>query len=291
MRKRILKRYRKYLSLTFLVAFITLLSGCQNGILDPKGVIANDQRTMFFDALALMLIVVLPVIIMSFAFAFKYRQSRSRDKDYSPTWSHNSLLELLWWGIPTIIIIILGVMVWKQSHKLDPYRSLDVKGKPIVIQAIALRWQWLFIYPKQNIATLNYVYMPMKRPVEFHITADAPMSSFIIPQLGGQIYAMAGMRTRLHLYSSYSGVYEGLNSQYNGYGFSDMHFKAHVVTQNNFKNWVLKVKNDKSNHLGLSEYKLLQKPSIADGEEAFSSVMPNLFKSVMMVYMKNKPLN
>jgi len=60
--------------------------------------------------------------------------------------------------------------------------------------------------------------------VEFHITADAPMSSFAIPQLGGQIYAMAGMRTRLHIYSDYTGTFDGLNTQINGDGFSYMHF-------------------------------------------------------------------
>jgi cytochrome o ubiquinol oxidase subunit 2 len=260
-------------------------------MLSPRGMIANDERKLFFDSLALMLIVVLPVIIMSIFFAVKYRnRPHLKNRDYRPNWSHNTLLEIFWWGIPIIIVTVLGIFVWNKSHSLDPYRKLNVKGKPIIIQAIALRWKWLFIYPTQHIATLNYVYLPANRPVEFQITADAPMSSFVIPRLGGQIYAMAGMRTRLHLYSSIPGTYEGLNAQYNGTGFSDMHFKAHVITEQNFTNWV-KNSQGNSNSLNVKIYKMLRKPTIAAPTQLYSSVYPDLFKKVMLVYMKDQSLN
>ena len=96
--------------------------------------------------------------------------------------------------------------------------------------------------PDKNIATINYVDVPVNKPFEFYITSDAPMSALFIPQLGSQIYAMAGMRTRLNLISSHIGVYDGLDTQYNGKGFSSMHFKVHVTSQKTFDQWVHHVK-------------------------------------------------
>ncbi len=140
------------------------LTGCKDhfiGMLNPKGIIAYEQRKLFFDTLALMLIVVLPVIIMSITFVYHYQVSH-RTRDYKPNWGHNFYLEVLWWGIPCVIILILGIMTWKKTHELDPYnRIAGHDEKPMLVQVIALPWKWLFIYPEQNIATVNYLEIPL----------------------------------------------------------------------------------------------------------------------------------
>jgi len=148
-----------------------------------------------------------------------------------------------------------------------------------------LEWKWLFIYPQQDIATVNYMVLPKDRQVEFWITSDAPMSAFFIPQLGSQIYAMAGMRSRLHLVANHEGVYQGLNSQYNGDGFSEMHFKVKVTDDAGFNHWVSGVKK-KPNHLTIPQYQELVKPSKANPAAYYSSVKPKLFERIMMQYMK-----
>lgn len=262
-----------------------LLSGCglHEGLLNPKGLVAAQERKLFFDSLALMLIVVIPVIIMSFAFVYRYRASH-KTADYKPNWAHNVFLETIWWTVPCIIIVILGIMTWHMSHKLDPYRKLDMPGKPLVVEAVALRWKWLFIYPEQHMAALNFLELPKDRQIEFRITADAPMSSFFIPQLGSQIYAMAGMRTRLHLVANVAGVYEGMNTQYNGDGFSDMRFKVHVVAAQQFTKWQDSIKALRNPGLGLGTYGQLAMPTIANKPVYYSSVYPNLFRRIMMQY-------
>lgn len=272
------------ISVFLLALSLSACSDVHEGFFFPAGPVAADERKLFFDSVALMLIVVLPVIIMSFAFAYRYRASNVKKEDYKPNWSHSYLLETIWWTVPTVIVIILGVITWKKSHELDPYQPLAVKGKPLLIEAVALRWKWLFIYPEQNIATVNYVQIPKNRQVEFWITADAPMSAFFIPRLGSQIYAMAGMRTRLHLLAEKTGVYEGLNTQYNGEGFSEMHFKVHVGTDAAFHDWVHNVKTG-PNALTLHNYASLTKPTIAVPVSYYSSVHPHLFKRIMDQYM------
>jgi cytochrome o ubiquinol oxidase subunit 2 len=264
------------------------LQGCELnsvGILNPKGIIAYHERKLFFDTLALMLIVVLPVIVMSLAFVYHYQASH-RIRDYAPNWSHSYFLESIWWGIPCAIIVILAVITWKKTHELDPYQPIaGATQPPLVIQAIALPWKWLFIYPEQNIATINYLELPVGRPVEFMMTTDnVPMSALFIAQLGSQIYAMAGMRTRLNLMASSTGEFFGQNTQYNGGGFSDMNFPVHAVTPEEMQTWINSVKQSKQ-ALSAAVYQQLLVPSKADKPAYYAGVEPALFDNVIHLYM------
>ncbi|TAK73626.1 MAG: ubiquinol oxidase subunit II [Gammaproteobacteria bacterium] len=273
-----------------LTACLLLLSltGCKEhwtGLLNPKGVIAYEERKLFFDTLALMLIVVLPVIVMSFTFVYHYQIS-PHIRDYKPHWGHSYFLESLWWGIPCAIIVVLAILTWKKTHELDPYHRIAGHDQPpMLIQVIALPWKWLFIYPEQNIATINYLALPVGQQVEYWMTTDnVPMSAFFVPQLGSQIYAMAGMRTRLHLLANQVGNYEGLNTQFNGDGFSDMHFTVQVMELQQLQQWVTQVKKS-STHLTDTTYHQLLNPSIGDKPQFFSGVEKDLFNNVITTYM------
>lgn len=166
------------------IATVGLLSGCDMVLFQPKGSIAAEQIRLIIIAIILMLIIVVPVIIMTIVFAWRYRASNQK-ATYAPKWDHNSKLEIVWWTIPCIIIAILAWITWVTSHSLDPYKPLDSKVKPVTIQAVSLDWKWLFIYPEQHIATVNYLEIPEKTPINFQISADAPMNSLWIPALGG----------------------------------------------------------------------------------------------------------
>jgi cytochrome o ubiquinol oxidase subunit 2 len=254
-------------------------------VLDPKGMIAAHEKKLMIDALLLMLTIVIPVIILTLLIARKYRASNTKAK-YSPNWAHGTALEAGWWVLPIIIISVLGTMTWRTTHELDPYKPLDVKGagQPVTIQVIALDWKWLFIYPDQNIATVNYIEFPVNTPVNFLITSDAPMNSFQIPQLGGQIYAMAGMQTKLHLIADAPGDYKGRSVSFSGQGFTGMTFIAHAGSEQEFDAWVKSVKASK-NILDMNTYNKLVQPSENNPVMLFSSVTNNLFGNVIMKYM------
>lgn len=64
-----LKKYNKSIGMLSLIAATVLLSGCDMVLMNPKGAIGVEQRTLIITAIALMLIVVVPVIFMAFAFA------------------------------------------------------------------------------------------------------------------------------------------------------------------------------------------------------------------------------
>lgn len=281
-----MSKIRRLLSGVFLL-FVTLsLSSCKWAMLDPKGIIAMSEKQLLIDAVLLMLIVVIPVIIISILFAWRYRASNTKAK-YRPNDYHSTTIEVVCWGIPLILVIILSAMAWISSHRLDPYKPLKVGGKPIVIQVVSLNWKWLFIYPKQNIATINYLQIPVNRQVEFQITSDAPMNSLEIPQLAGQIFAMAAMRTKLHIMATEIGVYRGFSANYSGDGFADMHFKVHVTSENDYQRWVAKMKRG-NKHLTLAEYHRIFKNSENNPPSFYASVRKDLFNEIIMQYMSLK---
>ena len=259
---------------------VLLLSGCQWVVLDPKGPIGVQERSLIITATVLMLLVVVPVIALILIFAWRYRASNGK-AEYRPNWSHSNAIETVVWLIPCIIIASLGVITWRSSHALDPYRPLDSKVKPIRIDAVALDWKWLFIYPDQQVATVNEVAFPTNVPVEFHITSATVMNAFFIPQLGSQIYAMAGMQTQLHLLASAPGTYQGLSSNYSGDGFSGMTFKAIAVpSQQGFDAWIAKVKAAQPT-LGAAAYEQLARPTENNPVAYYSQVQPNLFADIV----------
>lgn len=279
-------RYPRLLGLVPLLGTL-LLGGCNMTLLNPTGQVGLEQRNLIITATLLMLLVVIPVIVMTFLFAWKYRASNT-NATYTPKWNHSTKIEIAVWTVPILIIIALGYITYKSTHELDPYRPLDSDVKPVTIEVVALDWKWLFIYPEQGIATVNKIVFPANTPINFKVTSDAVMNSFFIPGLGGQIYAMAGMQTKLHLIANRNAEMEGISANYSGAGFTGMKFKATATTQEEFDAWVSEVKKAPKK-LEQAEYAALAKQSQNNPVELYSSVTPNLFQIIVDKYEGMKP--
>lgn len=252
-------------------------------LLDPKGAIGVEQKSLILTATWLMLIVVVPVIIMTFLFAWKYRAS-NKNATYAPNWAHSNKIEFVVWTIPCIIILILGTLTWTTTHKLDPRTPLVSDTKPLVIEVVSLDWKWLFIYPEQGIATVNEIAFPANVPVQFKVTSGSVMNSFFIPQLGSQIYAMAGMQNQVHLIANEEGIYKGISANFSGKGFSGMKFNAYATSAEKFTQWIDKVKSSQK-QLQWADYEQLAKPGENSPVDYFSSVKPELYQDIINKFM------
>lgn len=262
---------------------INFLTSHNIAMFNPKGIIASAQRDLMVIEIAIMLAVLIPTILLFYFFAWRYR---SPDK-HVPYQEHDHSVfgELMLWAIPTIVVAILAVLNWTSAHTLDPYKPIQMAGAaPLTVQVVALNWKWLFIYPRENIASVDTIVVPQQTPLEFDLTADAPMNSFWIPQLGGQLYAMGGMVTRLHLMADTTGQYLGKATEINGEGFSSMTFNVESVTQSSFNSWVQRVKKS-SQPLTLNEYKKLAQPGETYPQAYYSMVDGNLYNDIVMQYM------
>ncbi|MCE2680812.1 MAG: ubiquinol oxidase subunit II [Burkholderiales bacterium] len=266
----------------------TFLAGCDWVVMKPSGDIASQQADLIIFATVLMLLIIVPVIALTFLFAWRYRATNTK-ADYQPDWDHSTQLELLIWGAPLLIIIVLGMVTWTSTHLLDPYRplqrldaqrSLSEEANYLEIQVVAMDWKWLFIYPEQGIATVNELVTPVDVPVRFRISASTVMNSFYVPALAGQIYAMPGMETKLHAVVNRPVESVGFSANYSGAGFSDMRFAYRGVSQADFSSWVKKVQGSQAS-LNTERYLALEKPSERVAVQRYQSVEKDLFNRIV----------
>ncbi|MCL6285812.1 cytochrome ubiquinol oxidase subunit II [Ruegeria sp. 2012CJ41-6] len=209
-----------------------------NSFLDPQGPVALAQKEHLIRATALIMIAVIPVLLLVPLIVWRYRRRKNSSAAYRPKWDFSPLLETTMWAVPVLIVAILSVYLWKATHRLDPYAANFGTDPAVEVQVVGLDWKWLFIYPELGIATVGEMGMPVDSQVAMELTTDTVMQSFLIAALGGQIYAMPGMTTQLHLAASEPGRMQGENTQYNGRGFTGQKFDAVAMQADDFQNWV-----------------------------------------------------
>ena len=253
-------------------------------LIHPKGIIARKELKLIGTQILLMLIIIIPTLIALFSVAWRYRVKNMKVEQL-PDHSTKGFPQWILWIAPSIIITIMSVVSWRATHELDPYKPIKSEAKSLTIQVVALDWKWLFIYPEQGIASLNFVQFPENTPIHFALSADgSPMNSFWIPQLSGQIYTMTEMITTLHIMADGPGEYVGRAAEINGAGFADMTFVAKSTTQSDFEKWVEKVKHSPL-QLTNPVYNELLKPSPNNPIALYSSVERDLFDKIVMKYM------
>jgi cytochrome o ubiquinol oxidase subunit 2 len=260
-----------------------MLASCREGVLNPVGPVGQAERVILYDATAIMLAVVVPVIILTLAFAWWFRAGNRR-ATHRPDWEYSGTLELIVWAIPALVVLFLGGIAWIGSHELDPPKPLASVAPPLEVEVVSLDWRWLFIYPRERIATVNRIVVPAGVPVHFRLTSTSVMNSFFIPQLGSQIYTMAGMTTQLNLQADQAGTYPGISAQFSGPGFSDMRFTLVAESSKEFSSWVGDVQRN-GGVLDGATFVELARPARGDGELTYGTLADDPFDKVAHGHM------
>jgi cytochrome o ubiquinol oxidase subunit II len=258
----------------------TGLTGCSSAVLDPHGPIGRQEKLILIDSTVIMLAIVIPVIIATLAFAWWYRAGNPKARRL-PEWDYSGRIEFVVWAIPALVILFLGGIAWLSSHDLDPPKAIEASVTPLDIEVVSLDWKWLFIYPDAGVASVNKLVLPVGTPVRFHMTSASVMNSFFIPQLGSQVYTMAGMATNLNLMVDDPGVYRGLSAQFSGEGFSDMTFDVAALPRQDFEQWLDSTRTG-GGTLDAAAYEALTHPSPNDPQHTFGTVTGGLFEAILM---------
>ena len=269
-----------YVCIAALFTFLIKRGNVQ--LLNPQGYIADQQSKLLWGVIIFAAIVGITMITAFFVVIFRYHEDNQRKYDPSGAISHG--VELAAWWVQLLAIIVISVLVWNTAHQLDPYKPLAQFKKTINVEVIALQWKWLFIYPDQHVATINQLEIPTGEQVAFKLTADAPMNSFWIPQLSGQIYAMPGMINQLHIEADHPGVYAGSPAEISGDDFASMTFNVTAVRPADFDKWVADAQRS-SKSLDYITYNQLTKPSGYVAPATYKLPYNNLFDVVVMKYM------
>lgn len=263
--------------------FVVLIARGNVQLLNPAGYVAGMQSKILWAAIAFAVVVGGSLIATFYIVIFRYRDTRGRR--YEGGWTVGHKAQLLAWLVPTLVVVVVSYFVWDTAHLLDPYKPL-AGSQPLTIQVVALRWKWLFLYPNERVATINQLVLPVNTPVSFQLTADAPMSSFWIPRLSGQVYAMTGMVTQLHLMADKLGTYPGQDVEINGDGYSGMDFTVRVVSANDFANWKNHASTAALSSLDYHDYAQLAEPTSYNQPKTYHLRDANLFDAVVMQFME-----
>ena len=295
------RRSKAAASVSSMCVAALLLAGCSGdthlSFLDPQGPVAAAQRWHFFEALAVLVVfVAIPVFVLTAWFLWRYRYGTTASR-YTPKWNYSALLEIACWAGPVVIVVLLAIIVWRDTQALDPYKPLASDQPALRVQVIGYDWKWLFIYPDLGIASIGMLALPAGRPVAMQLTSATVMQSLHIPALGSQIYAMGGMVSQLHLQADRPGRSLGENNMYNGNGFHQQRFTAVAMTPEKFNAWASEVR---SNGIALNEKSLkvisqrstraelisaLSQPGAPDGNVYFSGATGALFPAVVKATM------
>jgi cytochrome o ubiquinol oxidase subunit II len=268
------------------------------GLLDPLGPVAASQQQHLLVVVVLTLVAVLPVLVGVPLIYWRYR--RRNAAAYRPDWGFSPLVELMMWGVPLAIVVVLSWLLWQDTHRYAPEKPLG--PTPLEIEVVGLNWKWLFLYPGERIASLGDLVIPAGQPVTLKLTSDTVMQSFMVPSLAGQLYAMPGMVTRLNLVASAPGTAVGRNMQYNGSGFSGQQFRVRILSEADYRRWSARAANspvrlDKSTYNKLAgSGSLAEATAIFSGEAGHRRPFPvpvedaNLFGKIVGRYHTGTPI-
>jgi cytochrome aa3-600 menaquinol oxidase subunit 2 len=213
------------------------VSGCGSRyvVLHPAGPVAQaEMRLMLLAALAMGLVILFVFVLLAIA-AFRFRDVPGRRAPYVPEWHESRALEWIWFSIPVLLLAVIAVPTVRLTYTLA---AVPTGESPLVIDVTSLTWKWLFEYPEQHVATVNYVEIPTGRTVLFELTANSPMNTFWVPQLGGMEYAMPGEVLPLWLRADRAGTYWGHSANFSGLHFAEMFFAVQAVPPAEFARWV-----------------------------------------------------
>lgn len=263
------------------VLFTVLISRGSMPLLQPSGYIADIQSKILWGAIIFALVVGVTILTSFFVVVSRYKESNHRK--YDPEWKANKLVLSVGWGIPIIAITVISVLIWNTAHLVDSYKPIG-NAKGITIQVVALQWKWLFLYPNDHIATMNMLEIPVNTPVNLELTADAPMNGFWIPQLSGQIAAMPGMVTQLHIEADKPGTYAGHPAEISGDHFADMDFTVNAASARDYSAWKTSVGRS-ANILDYPSYTQLAQPTGNNSIAYYALTDPSLFNEIVMQFM------
>ncbi len=276
--------------LRFAMLSLLFLTGCdalRHGVMHHAGPIAASQWQLSVIVGIVLVFVAGPVLLLTPLIAWHYRLS-NKNSAFKPDWTFSWILEGFIWIPPTGIVIGLGFVLWHYTHTLDPYRPIASNQQALEIQAVALDWKWLFIYPDSQVAAVNQMAIPVGRPVHISLTSGTVMQSMLVPRLAGQIYAMAGMTTQLNLAASKPGVFRGENTQFNGRGFQNEKFDVVALSAVDYGRWLTRARASAHPLDGKALAQLFQQSSPRQ-PTFFSSVPPGLFKHILVWSQEPKP--
>ena len=225
--------FRKF---SVLVGTALILSSCQASptFLNPSSPISNSEANLY-KTILYMAVVVFILVEGALLLILVRDRKRSEDEQLPAQIHGNTRLEIIWTGIPILLVIALFIMTVKTINAVAAPLS---SKSDLNLRVVGHRWWWEFDYPDLGIATANELHIPVGTTVQVDLQSVDVIHSFWVPQLSGKMDVVPGQDNTMWLTGEQVGEYFGQCAEFCGTQHALMRFKVFVDSQEDFDAWV-----------------------------------------------------
>ena len=228
---------------------------------------------LFHDYMLLPIITAITVFVLFLVIYACIRFRATKNKIASQT-SHNTTIEIIWTLVPCLILIIMAVPSFKVLYSQDKVPPADV-----TVKAIGYQWYWGYEYPDENIIFDSYmiedkdlkanqprllsvdneVVVPVNKNIKVLITANDVLHAWALPSFGVKRDAVPGRINETWFKADRTGTFYGQCSELCGIKHAFMPITVRVVTDEEYKKWLLEAKEKFAKEIIEKDYKVVKK--------------------------------
>ena len=227
----------------------------QLGFQEPASVVMRSVLELHNFVLIMMTAITIFVLLLIFYVVFRFRKNVNPNPSKR---SHNTLIEILWTGIPVIILIAMAIPSFKLVYQQDIIPEADM-----TVKVIGHQWYWEYQYPEHFDITFesymipdeeledgdvrlltvdNRLVLPINKNIHVLVTAGDVLHSFAMPSLGVKKDAVPGRLNETWMNIEKPGIYRGQCSELCGTGHGYMPIVIEAVTEEKFLAWAMDAK-------------------------------------------------
>lgn len=231
-----------------------------------------QENAWFHDKLLLPLSIFIALFVLALMIYVFIRFNAKANPVPSKT-THNTMIEVVWTVVPTIIVAIIGIIsvrlvYFQDAPPADLAASSGIApvGKEVVVKATGNRWYWEYEYPEEELSFSsimvedadlkpgqprlltvdNHVVIPVNTVIRLQVTANPQdvIHAWTIPSFGVKVDAVPGRLNErwFRVLPGFEGRYYGQCSELCGSRHSAMPITVDVVSSEEYQAWLATTK-------------------------------------------------
>jgi cytochrome c oxidase subunit II len=203
---------------------------------DAEGRSIGDLYNIFAVIAAVIFVTTAGLIAWSI---IRYR-ARPED-DELPAQRHTNVpLEIVWFAIPQIIVIVLFILSIRTLGRVDEADS----SPAVTVRAQGFQWGWRFTYEDDGVVVAGNateppeMVLPVGEKVAFLLVSDDVVHSFYVPEFLMKRDTIPGRTNRFDVTIDDEGTYDGKCAEFCGLLHASMNFRIRAVSPGEFEDWL-----------------------------------------------------
>ena len=212
------------------------MGACTPDPAGDQGGTVKDLYDVFFVVAAVIFAVVAGLIGWSIV---RYRKPAGDDSLPVQT-KHNTKLEILWFALPTAIVVGLFVLSAAALNDVN-----DAHPDPVAtVSVTAFQWGWRFVYEGEAVSVEGLpqspaeIVLPVGEPVRFDLRSSDVVHSFYVPRFLLKRDAVPGATNRIDYTIREEGTYGGKCAEFCGVLHDSMPFTIKAVPPAEYEAWL-----------------------------------------------------